>query len=133
MARFQYKGRDAKGAQVSGELEIASESAAANELLKKGITPVQISELQEASKSLGSINIQLIKPKVTLDELIIFCRQMNALARAGIPIIRAMKGLADSTKSEVLRETLFDVSQRLESGVNLASCMQAHPKVFSDL
>ncbi|WP_197479774.1 type II secretion system F family protein, partial [Oleiphilus sp. HI0132] len=51
----------------------------------------------------------------------------------GIPIIRAMKGLADSTKSEVLRETLFDVSQRLESGVNLASCMQAHPKVFSDL
>jgi len=133
MARFQYKGRDAKGAQVSGELEIASESAAANELLKKGITPVQISELQEASKSLGSINIQLIKPKVTLDELIIFCRQMNALARAGIPIIRAMKGLADSTKSEVLRETLFDVSQRLESGVNLASCMQAHHKVFSDL
>lgn len=133
MARFEYKGRDEEGAQVSGELEVVSESAAANELLKKGITPVQISELQETSKSLGSINIQLIKPKVTLDELIIFCRQMNALARAGIPIIRAMKGLADSTKSEVLRETLFDVSQRLESGVNLASCMQAHPKVFSDL
>ncbi len=133
MARFEFKGRDAKGALVSGELEVASETAAANELLNKGITPVQINEQKESSKSLGSMEIRLFKPKVTLDELIIFCRQMNALARAGIPIIRAMKGLADSTKSEVLRETLFDVSQRLESGVNLASSMQAHPKVFSDL
>jgi MSHA biogenesis protein MshG len=58
---------------------------------------------------------------------------MNALARAGIPIIRAMKGLAESTKSEVLKETLMDVTNRLESGVNLASSMQAHPKVFNDL
>lgn len=133
MASFHYKGRDAKGALVSGELNVASENAAANELLKKGITPVQISEQSEKQNALGNLEIKLFKPKVTLDELIIFCRQMNALARAGIPIIRAMKGLAESTKSEVLRDTLFDVSSRLESGVNLASSMQAHPKVFSDL
>ena len=133
MAKFQFQGRDAKGAAVQGVLEVASANAAANELAKKGITPIKITEQAAKQASLASINIQLIKPKVNLDELIIFCRQMNALARAGIPIIRAMKGLADSTKSELLKETLFDVARRLEAGNNLATSMQAHPKVFSEL
>jgi MSHA biogenesis protein MshG len=133
MAKFQFQGRDAKGASVQGVLDVASATAAANELLKKGITPVKISEQAAKPAGMASMNIQLTKPKVNLDELIIFCRQMNALTRAGIPIIRAMKGLADSTKSELLKDTLFDVARRLESGNNLATSMQAHPKVFSEL
>lgn len=133
MAKFQFQGRDSKGASVDGVLEVASASMAASELAKKGIIPLKISE-QADSKSAGiNLNIQLFKPKVNLDELIIFCRQMNALTRAGIPIIRAMKGLADSTKSEVLKDTLIDVSRRLESGINLASSMQAHSHIFSEL
>lgn len=133
MAKFQFQGRDAKGSAVQGVLEVANANAAANELLKKGITPIKITEQAAKQASIASINIQLIKPKVNLDELIIFCRQMNALARAGIPIIRAMKGLADSTKSELLKDTLYDVARRLEAGNNLATSMQAHPKVFSEL
>ena len=133
MASFEYQGRNQKGESVSGVLDVASSSAAAGELSRRGITPIKIVEQAEkASKDLN-LNITIFPKKVSLDELIIFCRQMNALTRAGIPIIRAMKGLADSTKSEVLKETLFDVSSRLESGINLASSMQAHPKVFSEL
>ncbi len=133
MARFEYKGRDAKGDAVSGELEVANQGAAASELSRRGITPIKIAELAEKSAGMASINISFGKKKASLDELIIFCRQMNALTRAGIPIIRAMKGLADSTTSEVLKETLLDVSSRLESGINLATSMQAHPDVFSEL
>ncbi len=135
MPQFAYKGRDGQGALVDGVIELASEAAVANELSRKGIIPISISEQASSSGKGGGLNmeIRLFKPKVSLDELIIFCRQMNALARAGIPIIRAMKGLADSTKSEVLKETLYDVASRLESGINLASSMQAHSNVFSSL
>lgn len=133
MAKFQYQGRDAKGAAVEGVLEVMSANMAASELVRKGITPIKITEQEEKTSGLGNLNIQIFTPKVNLDELIIFCRQMNALTRAGIPIIRAMKGLADSTKSEVLKLTLYDVARRLESGINLASSMQAHPNIFSEL
>ncbi|MDX1453536.1 MAG: type II secretion system F family protein, partial [Oleiphilaceae bacterium] len=132
MAKFIYQGRDNQGAAVKGELEVVSQTAALGELTRRGITPIKIEEASEKPASI-EINIPLFKKKVNLDELIIFCRQMYALTRAGIPIIRAMKGLADSTKSEVLKETLLDVSARLESGVNLATCMSAHPDVFSEL
>lgn len=133
MAKFQYQGRDSKGASVEGVLDVMSANAAASELAKKGITPIKIAEQTVKKQSVANINIQIFKPTVNLDELIIFCRQMNALTRAGIPIIRAMKGLADSTKSELLKSTLFDVARRLESGINLASSMQAHSNVFSEL
>jgi MSHA biogenesis protein MshG len=133
MAKFQFQGRDAKGAAITGELEVASQNAAASELSRRGVTPIKITEVQDSGKKSGQINIQIFKPKVSLDELIIFCRQMSALTRAGIPIMRAMKGLADSTSSDLLRETLTDVSKRLESGINLASSMQIYPDVFSEL
>ena len=107
MAKFQFQGRDAKGESVSGDLEAISQSAAAGDLARRGITPIKIAELVEARKSLGKINISLFKKKVNLDELIIYCRQMYALTKAGIPIIRAMKGLADSSRSEVLKDTLY--------------------------
>ena len=133
MSKFQYQGRDRKGDAVSGVLDVASENAAASELVRLGVTPIKIVALSEKSSSSSGIEINIFPKKVSLDELIIFCRQMNALTRAGIPIIRAMKGLAESTRSELLSETLADVSSRLESGINLASSMQAHPKVFSEL
>ena len=133
MASFEYKGRDNLGKAVSGKLEVASQNAAATELSRQGITPIKIMEVAGKKEPGKNIEFNIFPKKVSLDELIIFCRQMNALMRAGIPIIRAMKGLADSTKSEVLSETLADVSSRLESGINLASSMQAYPNVFSEL
>lgn len=133
MATFKYQGRNSKGEAVDGQLVVASQSAAASELARQGITPIRIVEQAEKAGQELSLNFEIFPKKVTLDELIIFCRQMNALARAGIPIIRAMKGLAESTRSQKLKETLMDVANRLESGTNLASSMQAHPKVFSEL
>lgn len=133
MAKFQYQGRDGQGQSVQGVLDVASQAMAASELQRKGITPIKIAEHKESKKADININLPMFQKKVSLDELIIFCRQMNALMRAGIPIIRAMKGLGDSTKSEKLKETILDVARRLESGINLASSMQAHPEVFSEL
>lgn len=134
MALFNYKGRDAKGAAVSGQLEAANGEAAASELQRRGLIPIAISEhIEKKDVFEGLKKIQIFKRKVSLEELIIFCRQMNALTRAGIPIIRAMRGLADSTSSELLHETLHEVTDRLESGVNLATSMQSHPDIFDEM
>ncbi|PID43804.1 MAG: MSHA biogenesis protein MshG [Proteobacteria bacterium] len=134
MALFSYRGRNARGESVNGSLEAATKQAVAGELLKRGITPVQIAEQVQAVELAELFRgIKLFQPRVSLDELIIFTRQMNALTRSGIPIIRAMRGLADTTKSDKLKKVLVDVSNRLESGVNLATSMQTHKEVFGEL
>ena len=132
MPKFAYSGRNAEGQLVEGELDSGSAGGAAGDLAQKGITATSIKPVQSSS-SQNVLEIELWPKKVTLDELIIFCRQMYALTKAGIPIIRAMKGLADSTRSKKLSETLFEITDKLESGVSMAAAMQNQTNVFSEL
>ncbi|KRW81758.1 type II secretion system F family protein [Marinobacter sp. P4B1] len=132
--QFSYRGKDSRGAVQQGLLTAASAEAAASELMRRGITPLAIREQQEKkSASLGKLNLNIFADKVTLDELIVFCRQMHALTKAGIPLIRTLRGLAETTRSPALAEVLEDVCNRLEGGTTMATAMQAHPEVFSDL
>jgi MSHA biogenesis protein MshG len=117
---------------MQGEVDATSASFLAGELAQKGITPISISEV-EADNSTNILEFELWPKKVSIDELIIFCRQMYALTKAGIPIIRAMKGLADSTKSKPLSKSLYEITESLESGVGMAKAMQTQTEVFSEL
>ena len=131
--QFEYRGRDAQGGLQQGTLDAASQDAAAGELMRRGITPLKISS-SSAGKAGGSLaQLPIFQPKITLDDLVVFSRQMHALTRAGIPIIRTMRGLAETTRSPRLSEVLNDLANRLEGGVSLATAMQAHRKVFSEL
>ncbi|GGY80942.1 type II secretion system F family protein [Marinobacter zhanjiangensis] len=132
--QFRYRGKDSAGTVRQGNLAAPTADAAAGELLRQGITPLAIEEQQETTSLSDRFEqIPLFRRRVTLDELIVFCRQMYALTKAGIPLIRTMRGLAETTRSPALAETLDDVTDRLEGGANMATAMQAHPKVFSDM
>lgn len=131
---FAYRGRDSQGGLEEGTLESPSRDAAAVELQRRGITPVSVQERKSGAASRDIFeSIPWLKPKVTTDDLIVFCRQMYALTKAGIPIIRTIRGLADTTRSVRLGEVLDDVADRLEAGTTLATAMQAHNKVFSGM
>ncbi|MBW7472996.1 type II secretion system F family protein [Marinobacter sp. M216] len=132
--QYSYRGKDDRGIVQQGLLVAASADAAASELMRRGITPLTIDERQEQVSLSDRLNgTPLFRKRVTLDELIVFCRQMNALTKAGIPLIRTMRGLAETTRSPVLADVLSDVTSRLEGGTTMAAAMQAHPRVFSEL
>lgn len=132
--QFSYRGKDNRGVVQQGSLTAANPDAAASELMRRGITPLTIREQEDTSLALDKLNqLPLFRKAVTLDELIVFCRQMHALTKAGIPLIRTMRGLAETTRSPVLAEVLEDITNRLEGGTTMATAMQAHPKVFSEL
>jgi MSHA biogenesis protein MshG len=132
MAAFVYRGRDSDGKAVDGQLSAINRDSAASQLLQRGVTPVSIIEkADDAMKS--SFNIQLTKPKVSTDELILLTRQLYALTKAGIPIIRALNGLGESSTNPRLKETLASLAQSLVSGSDLASAFRQHPDLFSPI
>ena len=132
--QFNYRGKDNRGVVQQGSLAAPNVDAAANELMRRGITPLVIREQEQAPSGMAAINnLAIFRKKITLDELIVFCRQMHALTKAGIPLIRTMRGLAETTRSPELSDVLDDITNRLEGGVTMASAMQSHPKVFSEL
>lgn len=133
MPTFAYKARNSRGDQVKGEIEAASADAVATQLLNSSITPIEIVEAKAQSDSFANIKIQLHSSKPKLDDIILFCRQMYSLNKAGVPIIRGITGLADTTKNVVLAEMLKRIILELESGRELSTAMSQHTEVFSPL
>jgi MSHA biogenesis protein MshG len=63
----------------------------------------------------------------------LFARQMFALTKAGIPIVRALRGLADSARNPAMVTALNDVIESLNAGRDLAGSLAKHPDIFSPL
>lgn len=136
MASFSYIGRDANGAQVKGVLEGNDVNSIASQLSSQRIIPISIEvNKNKTQQSLGDIDIKdlLGFSSVPLDDLIVFCRQMYALMKSGVPILRSINGLTDTTNSPKLSAALKDIGSSLEGGHSLSSAMNQHKKVFSPL
>jgi MSHA biogenesis protein MshG len=134
MTQFRFTGRDAQGAKVSGSRTSSSADTLAGELLAQNIVPLTIEpHAEQGDRLLALLTERLRSKKVDLLELIIFCRQMHSLSKAGVPIIRAIGGLAESHRNPYFREVLLEVRSDLEGGMSMAVSLNAHPKVFGTL
>ena len=136
MPSFYYTGRSSQGQSVEGELSGENADTIASILNGKGITPLKINIKTEAAAQtdiIKSLNDKFNKKKPSLDELILFSRQMYTLLRAGVPIIRAMTGLAESIRNIYFQEILFIMIKDLEEGHQLSSTMAKYTDVFSSL
>lgn len=132
MPTFAYRGRGARGEAISGRLEAANAEALADQLLATGVTPIEIrEEAQGASLALPAWVRRLAAPKVGLPDLILFSRQMYTLLKAGVPILRALGGLQESSANPTLKEVIADLRLSLDAGRELWQAMHRHPQVFS--
>ena len=133
MPQFAYQGRNARGELVKGVLEGASSGAVADQLFNTGITPVHIDEATAgvAAATGGLLQMRFGEQRVELADLMLFSRQMHTLLKAGVPIVRGLAGLQESSENPTLRAALGDVRANLEAGRELSLCLRQHPKVFT--
>ncbi len=132
MATYQYQGRDAQGNQTQGQVDAPTEELAAESLFSKGIIPTAIT----LGGHKGGKEFDLLDwfiPAVPLEVLVIFCRQLYSLTKAGVPLLRAMKGLIQNGSNKQLRLALEGVSGELTNGRSLSASLQLYPNVFSPL
>lgn len=133
MAIFEFKGRNAEGRLISGQLDASSPDAAASQLLGRGITPVEVKAFIERLSFSERFARATNSGKVEAVELIMFCRQMHTISRAGIPLVKGLRGLSASLRNYTFQQALNDIVERLEAGVELSVAMRAHPKIFNNL
>ena len=133
MAYYRYRGRSARGDLLTGRLEADSVNAVAARILNLGITPIEIGP----DKLDGAVVQQFMQrfgagqPKTA--DLVLFARQMYSITKAGLPLLRGLRGLAQSTHNVLLRDALHDVLHSLESGRDFASSLARHADIFPPL
>lgn len=133
MAQYQYQGRANRGQPVQGQIEASSVDAVASQLVGRGITPIKIEEVSVGASVARKLNDALGANKVRSVDIIMFCRQMYTITKAGIPLTRGIRGLAASIRHDYLREVLSEVAERLEAGASLSGAMRHYPKAFDQL
>lgn len=134
MPVFAYKARNAQGQPINGQLDAVSIDAVASQLQNDGNTPLDIQPVEEQKDhSVDEFFARLSRRKPGLDDLILFCRQLYTLMRAGVPIIRSLGGLAETTRNEILKETLAEIAADLEAGHELSAALSHHPEIFTPL
>lgn len=133
MASFSFRGRDGSGQLVQGVLVGETSGAVADQLFERGVTPLEIKPAaqSDAVERGAALSINLSRPKVEHLDVLLFSRQLHTLMRAGVPIMRALAGLQESSTNPAMREVLQDVRESLDSGRELSHSLARHPKVFS--
>jgi MSHA biogenesis protein MshG len=133
MPRFKYQARNAAGALVDGAMEAASAAVVATQLAAGGSIPVRIAEQAAKPADTPALEWQFGGGRVDADDLILFCRQMYSLTKAGVPLLRALHGLADSASKPIMVKTLTAIQEDLEAGRDLTGALGRHPNVFPPL
>lgn len=127
MPTFAYTAREtASGKEIRNTIDALSEQAAIAALLNRNLLVVDIQErIAKRGQTKGG--------KVQLSDLVVFTRQLATMVDAGIPIVQALQALADQSPNKVMRDTIRDVSARVESGESFSEALQKNPKTFNRL
>src|SRR5208282_5959117 len=127
MPSYSYTAREtASGREIRSTVEAATEQAAVAALLNRSLLVVSIEEkVSKKGKTKGG--------KVSLADLVVFTRQLATMIDAGIAIVQSLQSLADQSPNKVMRDTIKDITTRVESGESFSEALSKHPKAFNRL
>ena len=132
MAAYAWRGRNARGELVQGQLEAVSEGGVADQLMTMGVAPVHIAvAIESAGADTPSWWSRLNRKPITIEDMLVFSRQMYTLNKAGIPILRAFAGLQASSSKPAMVDMLKDIRASLDQGRELSNALSRHSNVFS--
>lgn len=126
---FVYKAVSESGSIVNGKSPLSKREDLIASLKKQHLRPVSIrSDRSGLSFLTGDIN-----PKVKIQDLVIFTRQLSTMISAGVPLARSLSALAADSESPALRTVMENVVKDVESGKSLGESFEKHPKIFSEV
>lgn len=129
MPEYVWKARTSAGNFITGEMMEVNESVVMTKLRKMNYADIKV---KKKPKDLFA-NIELLQPKVTTKDVVIFTRQFATMIDAGLPLVQCLEILASQQENKTFKKILTAVKQSVEGGSTFADALKAHPKVFDEL
>jgi type II secretory pathway component PulF len=121
--KFDYTALDPAGARVRGVLSGPSEHAVLAELDARRLTPVTIAAQPDRAASGGGGGV---RPRPLGQAY----KQLADLLRAGVPLLRGLRLLANRKSAPRLARAFADLADRVSAGEDLAKAMSERPDAF---
>jgi MSHA biogenesis protein MshG len=140
---FDYRARDGAGSERRGHLGAATAMAVAQELATMGLVPIEIRARQAGAAMATAVGPadawqrlrarwQRPGDKRLQAAMSLTWRELAALLRAGVPLMRALQLVADSSSEAVVRAALQRITRDLDNGHNLMTAAE-HERRHSGL
>ncbi len=126
MPDFSYIARNSGGQRVEGVLSAGTQREAVTALTSKQLFPIEVKAAGKQAERKGS---QRVRPQVMSQ----FYLQMAALLRSGVPLLRTLEVLGQTTTKPALAFVIEDLHARITDGQSLPEAMARHPKAFTEL
>ncbi|WP_028293350.1 type II secretion system F family protein [Oceanobacter kriegii] len=133
MPVYLYRGKDSEGRPVQGQMVSQDQGTASRVLQRQGVMLLGLEEKQKDAKASGDSRDLFKRRNIKMDEKILMTRQLYALTRSGVPIIRALTGLSESSPNPEIKRVLGEMARTLTAGGDLTTAFRQHPKVFSPI
>lgn len=134
MPKYFFTAKSQQGKEYSDTREAKDEKELARILRQEGY--VLISAVQEKLKKGRSFRTWLADFSfggVSLKDKIMFTRNLKVMISAGVSLPKALKTLAEQSKSKKLKSALVEIAERIIKGENFSDSLSHHPSIFSNL
>ena len=120
---FLWSGYDRRNIKTNGIIESINIDLAKTQVERNGVT---VSKIKKQP-------IELFPQRIKTEEIALFARQLATMAHAGVPIIRALDTIMESSKNNSFKKLLIQIKQSIESGNSFSETLKMHPKYFDKL
>jgi type IV pilus assembly protein PilC len=125
MPSFRYKAVEKSGQRALGGMEAVNEVDLELRLKRMGLDLITATEVDRQTSILAGT------ARITRQDLINFCFDMEQMNRAGIPIIDGLRDMRDTLDNKRFREVLTVMAEDMDSGQTLSQCMASQPETFN--
>lgn len=124
MPIFQYKGYKSDGTETTGTIEADGLKDAVSKVKDSGLFPKEVREYIHREKRLFlKRDVVSLLPAIT--------RQLSILLSSGVPLLEALKSLAEDNKGS-WKGILIGIREGIASGSSLSRTMSEHKDIFPE-
>jgi type II secretory pathway component PulF len=126
MATFEYNALTSAGRLMKGTIEAGSREEA-DEQLKSAFGG------QLTVNSIGQAKPEKLKTAIGRNEFLLFNQQLASITKAGIPLERGLRELANDVSSRSMRRLVNSIAKDLEAGASIEEAFKRRQKHFPPL
>jgi general secretion pathway protein F len=116
---FTYRALDAQAARHTGQLEADDEPAAVRELMRRGLTPLDVDAVGQPAGARSG------RRRITASDRIALVQELATLLGAGISLAEALPSLATAHAATALGVALARVDRDVRGGQRLSEALRA--------
>jgi type IV pilus assembly protein PilC len=124
MPRFSYSATLPGGGLARGSQKAASREAAELALFEQELRNIRVVEQK------SFLQAEITAPRVKREQVMHLSRQLGAFISAGLPLVDAVRLIAEEATNSSLKKVMTEVEVGLRGGDALSDCFDRHPRIF---